>query len=222
MRFFGVRKPGTPLPWTYHLSKSSVLCNEPFTIIIDRPPVIVCSDEGSTTDSGRDSPALPSNQIRRRSRSSRAARRLTYPRIDQVIQDEAADINLNGASYLEEYEQRRPDTHLVRSYFVFKAYKLTIMTAARGVCEYTDEPGELAIEHLKRWRLGIVDAINTTLDQAAFMLNRITLDGLTALLESTGPASPYGQAMEYLNNFAPPSYKAQAIERRLNALYNFH
>ena len=96
------------------------------------------------------------------------------------------------------------------------------MTASRGVCEYTYEHGELAKKHLKRWRLEIVGAINNTLDQAAFVLNRITFDGLTALLENTGPTSPYGQAMEYLNNFTPSSYESSTIERGLNALYNFN
>ena len=67
----------------------------------------------------------------------------------------------------------------------------------------------------------IVGAINNTLDQAAFVLNRITFDGLTALLGNTGPTSPYGQAMEYLNNSTPPYYEDPAIERGLNALYNF-
>ena len=195
------------------MSKSSILSNEPFTTIINRSPVIVCSDEGSTTDSGSHSPSLLNPQIRRRLRSSRAARRTPYLRIAQVIQDEDVDIDLNSASYLDQYEQARPDTHLVCSYFVFKAHKLTIMIAARGVYEYTDEHGELAIKHLKRWRFEIVEAINATLDEAGFMLNRITHHGLTALLESRGPASPYGQAMEHLNNFTRLSYENPAIER---------
>ena len=182
MRFFGVRKPGALRPWTYHLSKSSVLLNEASTTVIDRPPVIVCSDEAWTTDSGQHSPSLLVPKITRQPRNSRVSRRLTYNQIDEVIQDQDAEINSNGASYLDKYEQRRPDPHLACSFFVFKAYKQTIMTASLGVCEYTYEHGELAKKHLKRWRLEIVDAINTTLDQAAFVLNRITFDGLTALL----------------------------------------
>ena len=221
MRFFGVRKPGTLLPWTYHLSKSGVMLNEPFTTIIDRPTVILCSDD-EATDSGINNPSHPLPNIRPLQHTVLSSRRTPKPQMDKVIRDESADINLNGASYLDEYEQPRPDTHLVCSYFVFKAYKLTIRTASRGVCDYTDEHGEFAIKHLKRWRPDMIDAINSTLDEAAFVLNKITLEGLTALLESRGPASPYGQAMEYLNNFTPSSYESSTIERGLNALYNFN
>ena len=95
------------------------------------------------------------------------------------------------------------------------------MIAGRGVYDYTDEHGEIAMKYLKMWRFEIVEAINATLYQAGFMLNRITQHGLTALLESRGPTSPYGQVMEHLNNFTRLTYDNPDIERALNALYNF-
>ena len=103
---------------------------------------------------------------------------------------------------------------------VYRSYKRKIADSASEAYPYTDKHGEAAFDYLKKHRMQIIKAINITLEESSYMVNRLTRHGLTAQLESRGPASPYGQAIEYLNKFTPPTFESLMYKRGLVANNN--
>ena len=66
----------------------------------------------------------------------------------------------------------------------------------------------------------ILQCINNTLDEAEYRLNRLTKGGLTGLIGETGPGSPSGLALGFLNDPDIRYKEIEGPELELIALFN--
>ena len=123
-----------------------------------------------------------------------------------------------GRLHADELYRERPTTQLVCRYLVCRAYEARIV--AVGQPPFSDEHAEDARVYLTAYSGGLLSRINMTLDQAGYMLNRITYVGLTALIEMREDRSPREEALNRLNLMGPQDPHHEIAERGMRAMFN--
>ena len=123
-----------------------------------------------------------------------------------------------GRLHADEVYRERPTTQLACRYLLCRAYEARIV--AVGVPPFNDEHAEDARVYLTAYSGGLLSRINMTLDQAGYMLNRITYVGLTALIEMRGDGSPREEALNRLNLMGPQDPHQEIAERGMRAMFN--
>ena len=124
-----------------------------------------------------------------------------------------------GPIHADEMWHERPTTQLACQYLVCRAYEARIV--AMGEPPYDNDHAEDARVYLTAYSGGLLSRINATLDQAGYMLNRLTLVGLTALIEMRGVWSPREEALARLSPMGPQDPYREISERCLRAMFNY-
>ena len=139
------------------------------------------------------------------------------PRLDALLVSRSDRVH-QGPHHLEEYVRPRPKTDFACRYMMYRAYRQKIEDF--GFSPFNDGHVAEAKKFLGDRQSQILTHINDTLDEAGYMLNRITKGGLAALIAERHPGSAAKMALEFLNDPDNLNTEIVAPELELIALYN--
>ena len=139
------------------------------------------------------------------------------PRLDALLVARS-DREQQGPHHLEEFVRPRPKTDPACRYMVYRAYRQKIEDF--GFSPYNDVHVEEAKKFLAARQNEILNCINDTLDEAGYILNRLTKGGLAALIAERHQGSAAARALQFLNDPDNINTEIVAPELELMALYN--
>ena len=139
------------------------------------------------------------------------------PRLDALLVSRT-EREQQSPHYLDEYVRPRPSTPMAVRYMVYRAYRQKIEDF--GCSPFNQDHVSMAKKYLILNQDIILQCINNTLDEAEYRLNRLTKGGLTDLIGETGPGSPSGLALGFLNDPDIRYKEIEGPELELIALFN--